>query len=156
MAKENAVATTGVTVSEISASDFEKMADFKSVPPVSGDRDFESQAAAAVRALSEIDKVEPYSPAPSETQKPVTSPVDFDFGAINLDLQPTPEPSASSTPAPMPARVGSVEMDTKIELAAAYVGIGDKEGARELLEEVIQEGSPEQVEKAKEALAKIS
>ena len=41
-------------------------------------------------------------------------------------------------------------------MAAAYLGIGDKEGARELLDEVIQEGAPEQVEKAKEALAKIT
>ena len=47
-------------------------------------------------------------------------------------------------------------MDTKIELAAAYFGIGDKEGARELLEEVMQDGTPEQIQRAKESLAKFS
>ena len=64
--------------------------------------------------------------------------------------------SAFNTASLISSRSGNVEMETKIELAAAYLGIGDKEGARELLDEVIQEGAPEQVEKAKEALAKIT
>ncbi|KQQ33843.1 pilus assembly protein FimV [Duganella sp. Leaf126] len=41
-----------------------------------------------------------------------------------------------------------MEMDTKLDLAVAYQEIGDKEGARELLDEVLRGGSDEQVAKA--------
>jgi len=49
----------------------------------------------------------------------------------------------------------NAEMATKLDLAVAYQEIGDKEGARELLEEVIQGGVPEHSEKAKVLLAKM-
>jgi pilus assembly protein FimV len=48
------------------------------------------------------------------------------------------------------------EMDTKLGLAIEYQEIGYKEGARELINEVIQGGTPAQVEKAKEMLAKLA
>jgi pilus assembly protein FimV len=35
-----------------------------------------------------------------------------------------------------------MEMDTKLDLAVAYQEIGDKEGARELLDEVLRGGNP--------------
>jgi FimV-like protein len=41
-----------------------------------------------------------------------------------------------------------MEMETKLDLAIAYQEIGDKEGARELLDEVIKGGSSDQVAKA--------
>jgi pilus assembly protein FimV len=44
------------------------------------------------------------------------------------------------------------EMATKLDLAAAYVEIGDKEGARELLEEVLSGGSADQQARAREML----
>ena len=49
-----------------------------------------------------------------------------------------------------------VEMDTKLDLAVAYQEIGDKEGARELIDEVIKGGTPEQVEKAKAMRTKLA
>ena len=49
----------------------------------------------------------------------------------------------------------TAEMATKLDLAVAYQEIGDKEGARELLDEVIKGGSPEHSEKAKTLLAKL-
>ncbi|HEX2530378.1 MAG TPA: FimV/HubP family polar landmark protein, partial [Burkholderiaceae bacterium] len=49
----------------------------------------------------------------------------------------------------------NTEMATKLDLAAAYKEIGDKEGARELLDEVAKGGSPEQAEKARSLLAKL-
>jgi len=51
---------------------------------------------------------------------------------------------------------GSAEMATKLDLAIAYQEIGDKEGARELLEEVLKGGNAEQVDKAKGLLAKLA
>lgn len=48
------------------------------------------------------------------------------------------------------------EASTKLDLARAYVEMGDKEGAREILEEVIQEGGPDQQADAKKLLATLS
>jgi len=50
----------------------------------------------------------------------------------------------------------NAEMATKLDLAVAYQEIGDKEGARELLEEVVKGGSIEQTEKARNLLAKLA
>ncbi|OJX04693.1 MAG: hypothetical protein BGO72_13015 [Burkholderiales bacterium 70-64] len=47
------------------------------------------------------------------------------------------------------------EMATKLDLASAYEEIGDKEGARELLEEVLRGGDLTQQQKARSMLAKI-
>ncbi len=48
------------------------------------------------------------------------------------------------------------EADTKIDLARAYVDLGDEAGARELLEEVIEEGAETQRENARRILAELS
>jgi len=47
------------------------------------------------------------------------------------------------------------EMATKLDLAIAYQEIGDREGARELLDEVIKGGNPEQSEKARSLLVSL-
>ncbi len=47
------------------------------------------------------------------------------------------------------------EVTTKLDLAKAYEDMGDLEGARELLQEVLKEGSPAQREKAQGLLAKL-
>ena len=48
-----------------------------------------------------------------------------------------------------------MEMDTKLDLAVAYQEIGDKEGARELLDEVIRGGSDSQVARANDMKSKL-
>ncbi|HEY0634150.1 MAG TPA: FimV/HubP family polar landmark protein [Gammaproteobacteria bacterium] len=48
------------------------------------------------------------------------------------------------------------EIGTKLDLAKAYVDMGDAEGARGMLEEVIQEGSDDQKRQAKELLLQIA
>ena len=50
----------------------------------------------------------------------------------------------------------SAEMSTKLDLAQAYREIGDREGARELLDEVVKSGSQQQAEKAKSMLAELA
>lgn len=50
----------------------------------------------------------------------------------------------------------TAEMATKLDLAIAYQEIGDKEGARELLDEVMKGGTPEQSEKAKSLLLELA
>ncbi|NHZ40785.1 FimV/HubP family polar landmark protein [Massilia aquatica] len=92
---------------------------------------------------------------------------DFDMHSLDLDLpahasaEATALPdfddigSASDTPAGELTAV-QMEMETKLDLAIAYQEIGDKEGARELLDEVIKGGSAAQVTKANEMRIKLA
>ncbi|MEZ0247408.1 MAG: FimV/HubP family polar landmark protein, partial [Methylophilaceae bacterium] len=50
----------------------------------------------------------------------------------------------------------SSDVDTKLDLVTAYMDMGDTEGARELLEEVLQEGGPQQRERAKKMLDSLA
>ncbi len=49
----------------------------------------------------------------------------------------------------------SDEAATKLDLARAYYEMGDYDGAREILDEVVNEGNEEQVKDAQRLLAKI-
>jgi pilus assembly protein FimV len=85
----------------------------------------------------------------------------FDFSNVDHDLSAgpstrLPEISApafdvdhgSSDVATVDLSPAHMEMETKLDLAMAYQEIGDKEGARELLEEVIKGGNVEQASRA--------
>ena len=73
--------------------------------------------------------------------------VDFDFGSLSLDL---PAEAASATPdAP------GDDVATKLDLAKAYQEMGDKDGARELLKEVLAEGSDAQKGEAQKLIAAL-
>lgn len=50
---------------------------------------------------------------------------------------------------------GTDETGTKLDLARAYVDMGDAEGARDILEEVIVEGNPFQQEQARALIAEL-
>ncbi|MDQ1815900.1 FimV/HubP family polar landmark protein [Massilia sp. CCM 9210] len=92
---------------------------------------------------------------------------DFDMNSLDLDLPAGS--SADTTALPDFNDIGSasdvpageltavqMEMETKLDLAIAYQEIGDKEGARELLDEVIKGGSASQVAKANEMRIKLA
>lgn len=84
--------------------------------------------------------------APAPAAAPAAAPADFDLSSINLDLGGVAAPAAPKGEEEMSAL--HMEMDTKLDLAVAYQEIGDKEGARELLDEVIRGGSDDQVARA--------
>jgi pilus assembly protein FimV len=63
--------------------------------------------------------------------------------------------TASSPGAPNTQSAAWQEMATKLDLAAAYEEIGDKDGARELLEEVAKGGDAAQQQKAKSMMSKL-
>lgn len=95
-------------------------------------------------------------PAP-ETAKPVAPSVDL--SSISLDLD-EPKDAASPTevppaPAPEPDDAAAQDVATKLELAQAYEEMGDKEGARELLQEVLNEGNAAQQEAARNKLSQL-
>ncbi len=89
----------------------------------------------------------------------------LDLSGIDLDLpaQPTAEPVRQSdvdTHPELPMteddfEVGD-EVNTKLELARAYEEMRDFEGAKELLEEVMQEGTSAQKDAAEAMLARLS
>lgn len=93
--------------------------------------------------------------SPEEMTTPATLPPSFDLSSINLDLDtPPPAPSESSA-SPETGLTGAPEVDTKLELAAAYEEMGDKEGARELLQEVLNEGNEAQRAAARNKLEQL-
>lgn len=128
------------------------------------DFDFELPASAAAPA--------PAEPAAAAAQAPAAESgggIDFDF---NLDL---PEPKVETTEAPSaPLDLSSISLDlgtpgeaapapdahwqevaTKLDLAKAYQEMGDKDGARELLGEVVKEGDAAQQQQAQTMLATL-
>lgn len=77
----------------------------------------------------------------------------LDLSSISLDLG---SPAVAPTPAAREvSSEGGDETATKLELALAYEEMGDKEGARELLQEVVSEGSPAQQKTARQKLATL-
>jgi pilus assembly protein FimV len=78
----------------------------------------------------------------------------LDLSPISLDLEPATVGVEEGE-----ASAGGAgrwqEMATKLDLASAYEEIGDKEGARELLQEVIKGGDSGQQQKARAMLSKI-
>ncbi|MBI3284966.1 MAG: LysM peptidoglycan-binding domain-containing protein [Burkholderiales bacterium] len=87
----------------------------------------------------------------------VASAFEFDLSGIDLNLeQMEAVKSEAASTAAADSPVYNAEMATKLDLAVAYHEIGDKEGARELLDEVLRGGTPEQIEKAKTMLAQLS
>ena len=95
-------------------------------------------------------------PVAKASQDEDIKPLDFDLSGIDLELtQPDGAESAgigagNGSAPENPANFA--EMATKLDLALAYREIGDQEGARVLLDEVVKGGSPEQSEKAKSLL----
>ncbi len=85
----------------------------------------------------------------------------LDFGSDQDDIVPQ-SPSSALPVADMPAGMGGEmgddhedDVDTRLELARAYDEMGDREGARELLEEVMREGSPKQQSDARAMLDRL-
>ena len=75
----------------------------------------------------------------------------MDLSAISLDLG-TPGEAPAAAPGADPKWQ---EVATKLDLAKAYEEMGDKDGARELLNEVVREGDAAQQGQAKQMLAKL-
>ena len=73
--------------------------------------------------------------------------MDFDLSSISLELPSDAAPSIDS---------GAMDdAATKLDLAKAYHEMGDKDGAKELLSEVLKEGSAMQQAEAQQLLASI-
>lgn len=81
---------------------------------------------------------------------------EFDLSGIDLDLGAEDVKLESSALPGEEEQSYNAEMATKLDLAVAYHEIGDKEGARELLDEVLKGGTSDQIEKAKSMLIQLT
>ncbi|MBB3224348.1 FimV/HubP family polar landmark protein [Pseudoduganella umbonata] len=115
-----------------------------------------SSAPVAADPAPALDK-EPDLGLPDLSEPPAAAPPppEFDLSGIDLDLDETATPQDGAAGVPAALTPQQMEMDTKLDLAVAYQEIGDKEGARELLDEVLRGGSSEQVARANQMLAQL-
>jgi pilus assembly protein FimV len=99
-----------------------------------------------------------------ETKAPVKAAFapGADLKALDLELKRPVVASAIELPDAGPPTEPPLDLDlqqevaTKLELARAYEEMGDKDGARELVEEVLREGSGLQQDEARAILARLS
>ncbi|MDW8323144.1 MAG: FimV/HubP family polar landmark protein [Burkholderiales bacterium] len=132
----------------------------------------------AAEARTPVEEVPEFQIEPEALQTGSASGLELsheDLEAIDLDLKSEPVwegeagpvPAAGAEPSgPMPAAAPAApgggidpelweENNTKLGLARAYLEMGDKEGAREILLEVLREGDGAQQEDARRLLAEV-
>ncbi|MDY0973904.1 FimV/HubP family polar landmark protein [Massilia sp. CFBP9012] len=104
----------------------------------------------APQEVSARDAFEPASTPAGDKAAPSFDLADFDLDLPSSDAATAQPLDAAGAAAEAPGQMSPehMEMETKLDLAIAYQEIGDKEGARELLDEVIKGGNSEQVGKA--------
>lgn len=107
--------------------------------------------------------------APIGEEEPVAGgSLDFELG--DLSFEPEPESGAAVTAAELPRVEEQAELDvlddlelgdidavgTKLDLAKAYVDMGEPDSARSILEEVLNEGDNNQRQQAQELLGQLA
>lgn len=84
--------------------------------------------------------------------------LDLGMDAITAEIEAKPmaaDTSVAAAPAGESQQQRWDEAATKLDLARAYIDMGDAEGARSILEEVTAEGNPEQKKQAQDLVAQI-
>ncbi len=99
----------------------------------------------------DFDMSSPSLEAPGEPGTGSDSVQEIDLSGINLDLGTGTSPQVSA----MGKDDHWYDVQTKFDLAKAYQEMGDKDGAREILKEVLQEGDAEQKAAAQTVLATL-
>jgi len=113
---------------------------------------------------------EPVAPAAPETLSSELEVVEAELEDLSRDfnepVDPLPEVAAAAAePAALAPEALDDDFDffadtdettTKLDLARAYIDMGDAEGARDILDEVMSEGSDTQQQEAREMLAKLA
>jgi pilus assembly protein FimV len=89
--------------------------------------------------------------APAQLARPAAA-LELD----KLDLSFDPDRSTFEDPTPSVLDGQWHDAATKLDLAKAYQEMGDVEGAREILQEVLHEGDDQQKAEAKSLLSKLS
>lgn len=108
--------------------------------------------------LLDSDALELEAEKPKTEDSSVKNSTEIDFSGIDLDLENTADVQSTDIEEETLSTNADTkneqwhEVETKIDLAKAYLDMEDKEGAREMLEEAILEGDSKQQEAAKALL----
>jgi pilus assembly protein FimV len=78
--------------------------------------------------------------------------LDFDIDGLGLDSIDTADEDSAGDG----ALADLDEVSTKLDLARAYIDMGDPDGARSILDEVMEEGSDDQKSEARDIMAQIA
>lgn len=105
----------------------------------------------------------PSGPMPLSADAKDSGPMEFDLGDLSLDLnapsKPMAAPAPKAVPAPAPYDDAAGAQDdplaTKLALAEEFNAIGDTDGARTLIEEVVAESSGALKTRAQRMLAEL-
>ena len=138
--------------------------DFNDDEPAMPESSLETASMPAVD-VSDFDLGETHPPAPAPVASADTS---FSFDLPPIEEAPDMDEPVSDTPEDLPEADGvpAAESDdeffagedaigTKLDLAKAYLDMGDPEGARSMLEEVLAEGAPSQQDEARKLISEI-
>ena len=132
--------------------------------------DVASATAAAAPPVANLDfpsvddlSMAPSGPVPLSSQAQDSSPMEFDLGELSLDLTapstPMAAPAAKAPVAAAPLEEVAASQDdplaTKLALAEEFNAIGDTDGARTLIEEVVAESSGALKTRAQRMLAEL-
>lgn len=117
-------------------------------------------APAAVEKTTEFDfDLRRDTPAPVHIEPPVVDKTEqFATQAFKVEkpvIETPPAPAAAPAPASDSFFQGEDAVGTKLDLARAYLDMGDPEGARSMLQEVLTEGNDTQKSEARRLLADI-
>lgn len=129
---------------------FDTHAPAKPAPEESFDFDLTDHTATAATSAHPTPPPPAYTPPPAYVPPPAPKPA-----APMPAAAPMPPPPP---PAPKPAEdffAGEDAIGTKLDLAKAYLDMGDPEGARSMLDEVMSEGNDAQKSEARKLLAEI-
>ena len=108
--------------------------------------------------VAELPDLEPLDTSPAPVVPPAVSAksddgmLEFDLGSLSLDLGDVSGPAGADAS----AEPADNSLETKLALAEEFVSIGDHDGARALIEEVVAEASGDLRERAQRALANLS
>jgi pilus assembly protein FimV len=126
------------------------------LPGIAGtDMDLDLDDLTAALRVSEVaDTVDqPRDDSTVEHPRPSGNDVDLDVGDLDdEDLEPTTRLAAEDVSSDLHDARTMTEVGTKLDLARAYVDMGDPGGARSILEEVLDEGDDSQKQQAQQLL----
>jgi pilus assembly protein FimV len=100
----------------------------------------------------DLGELESSVPNKSEESSPIVPEIDLSGISLNLDEGENPVAEIHEDKKTTAQSAKSSDVDTKLNLVTAYLDMGDKESARELLQEVLQDGGPRQRNRAKKLL----
>jgi pilus assembly protein FimV len=100
-----------------------------------------------------LDTPEPPAAAPAAQPESVDDAFDFDMST--LDSLGSPQASEPAAPSLDGMSLSDDPLSTKLDLARVYLDMGDKEGAREVLEELAAEAQGSLKSEAETLLASL-